>query len=387
MRTILNFLGFILLISNLPAWAFTPQDYYNAGVQYYHQKQYDKAVAYLKEAVTLDPQFWQAYQMLGTSYYQTGDLADAASAIQTSLKIHPDNPPLEKFAQELNPPSSTSAQALSTLSPAGRGEKPAPGPGAKSEHIFINILAAFEEPFSGSLNSAEKAYKSQPPVGSGFGNGSSYEPEIFGFGLEAGYLLDKENALSLCLYGSVVTSGPEFEEESYTGPPSEDSAEESIEGGVSEFGLRYYRYLPETSGRWFGFLGADYYSFGVNYSVNQSSGGYPNTSTSYTNAQLAGSTFGGSIGVGRQFDIFHFLGMEASVAFKYADVPKVTGSYTSGASPNSTTPSTVVTGQGTLVTLSNGSVVLVDQKYVGSATVTHFDLTGIEGRAAINVWF
>ncbi len=136
--------------------------------------------------------------MLGTSYYQTGDEADAAGAIQTSLKIHPDNPALAKFADQFNLPAA--APVSTPLASIAMGVKPAATPGSKAQHIFFNIGLSFEEPFGGSLSSAEKAYKSQPSPGPGYTNTNQYEPEIFGFSLELGYDLDKENGLSLCLY-------------------------------------------------------------------------------------------------------------------------------------------------------------------------------------------
>jgi hypothetical protein len=120
--------------------------------------------------------------------------------------------------------------------------------------------------------------------------------------------------------------------------------------------------------------------------VNQGSGLFPtNSGSAMTAPELSGSTLGGSLGLGRQLDLFGFLSLEASIAFKYADVPQVTGAYTSTTTTNNT-PSPGPAGQGTLVTLPNGSVVLVDQKNVGTSKVTNFDLSGLEGRAVLNIW-
>ncbi len=101
MRPISLFFGFIFLFSTLTAWANTSLDAYNSGVQLYQQGKYDQAIASLKEAVRLDPQSWQAYQILAFSYNQVGDQADAISAVQSSLGIHPNNPDLRKWAAQL----------------------------------------------------------------------------------------------------------------------------------------------------------------------------------------------------------------------------------------------------------------------------------------------
>ncbi len=101
MRLIPLFFGLIFLFSSLTAWGDPPLDAYNIGVQLYQQEQYNQAIASLKEAVRLDPQSWQAYQILAFSYNQVGDQAEAIAAVQSSLTLHPDNPDLRKWAAQL----------------------------------------------------------------------------------------------------------------------------------------------------------------------------------------------------------------------------------------------------------------------------------------------
>ncbi len=92
----------LVLIGFSNAWAATSADYYQAGLKLYNQKQYGQAEAYLKAAVQMDPNNWQAEQVLGLCYYQEGKTAEAKGAVQESLDHHPDNPSLQKFLDGLN---------------------------------------------------------------------------------------------------------------------------------------------------------------------------------------------------------------------------------------------------------------------------------------------
>ena len=381
MRPKLILFGFILLALAPPAGAYTFQDYYNAGMQFYQQKQYGQAIAYLKEAVVLDPQSWQTYQVLGMAYYQNADQADAVSAAHTSLKINPDNPALQKFVDQLNP------NASMPLTAAGMSVKPIVSPGLKAGHIFFDLGIPFEEPFGGSLSASEKNYKANSPSGPNYSNSNDYEPAVFGFNFELGYDLDQDNGLSLELYAPGGDSGPYLDYQTYNNTNG-DGASQYIDAQVSSFGIRYYRYLPDPLGRWFGFAGVDIYSLSIEYSQTSGSGidPGPTMSAGTVARQLTGSTVGGILGLGHQFDIFGFLGLEVSLSVKYADVPRVTGPYTSSSYNNNSLTSTSK-GTGTLITLSNGSVVMVDQKNVGNSKIADIDLSGLQGRAVFNFWF
>lgn len=80
--------------------AATAQQYYDAGVQFYQKKQYNQAVRYLKAAIQMDASNWEAYQTMGSAYYAEGDKADALSAYDKSLALHP-NSQLQSFADNL----------------------------------------------------------------------------------------------------------------------------------------------------------------------------------------------------------------------------------------------------------------------------------------------
>jgi|SRR5579872_1185502 len=108
--------GFLMMpVSSI--WAATSQDYYQSGVQNYKQGQYNQAVAFLQASVQLDPQNWQAYQVLGQAFYQAGDKTSALGAFQASLKIHPDNPSLRDFTDKLKAPPPGNAPGVQQGNP------------------------------------------------------------------------------------------------------------------------------------------------------------------------------------------------------------------------------------------------------------------------------
>lgn len=85
------------LLAPVFARATAPEDYYNAGMDLFKSKDYEKAVKYFHAAVEQRPDYWQAYMFLGESYYQTANRTEAIMAMQESLRLHPDNPELRKF--------------------------------------------------------------------------------------------------------------------------------------------------------------------------------------------------------------------------------------------------------------------------------------------------
>jgi tetratricopeptide (TPR) repeat protein len=90
----------LLLAVVIPAGATVPaEDYYNAGIGLFQQKDYENAIKYFHAAIQEKPDFWQAYQFLGEAYYQDSNRTEAVVAIQQSLKLHSNNPELAKFLQ------------------------------------------------------------------------------------------------------------------------------------------------------------------------------------------------------------------------------------------------------------------------------------------------
>lgn len=89
----------MVMVSSL--WATTAQDDYQAGVLFYGQGQYGEAITILQESVKENPNFWQAYQVLGQAYYKSGNKTAALSAFNKSLKINPNNPDLRRLADSI----------------------------------------------------------------------------------------------------------------------------------------------------------------------------------------------------------------------------------------------------------------------------------------------
>lgn len=81
--------------------AVAPEDYYNAGMDLFKNRDYDKAIQYFRAAVDERPDYWQAYQFLGEAYYQDANRTEAVVAMEKSLKLHPDNPDLRKFISKI----------------------------------------------------------------------------------------------------------------------------------------------------------------------------------------------------------------------------------------------------------------------------------------------
>jgi len=102
--------------------AATSSDYYQAGLKLYNQRQYIQAQKYFQAALQLDPNNWQAYQGLGLSDYALGDRQGAKQAFDKSLSIHPDNPSLARFDENLGGSSGSSGSGSSNSPIIGGGD-------------------------------------------------------------------------------------------------------------------------------------------------------------------------------------------------------------------------------------------------------------------------
>jgi tetratricopeptide (TPR) repeat protein len=88
----------LVFLAATPLWATVPaEDYYNAGIGLFQQKDYERAIEYFHASIQEKPDFWQAYQFLGEAYYQNSNRTEAVVAMKESLRLHSDNPELRKF--------------------------------------------------------------------------------------------------------------------------------------------------------------------------------------------------------------------------------------------------------------------------------------------------
>jgi tetratricopeptide (TPR) repeat protein len=132
------FLGFILF-GAWPLGAVTSDEYLKAGQSLYLKKQYDQAVQYLKAAVQVDPNNWQAYATLGNSLYQQGKLSEALEAFDQCLALRSPNPDVQAFDDALRKKLGTSPQSTAPIPP------PMPGVPSQGSVSPDNYAAAIEE--------------------------------------------------------------------------------------------------------------------------------------------------------------------------------------------------------------------------------------------------
>lgn len=90
-------LASILVLCPVLSWATTAEEYYSAGMTLYRQQDYEKAIQYFHAALEEKPDYWEAYQFMGQSYYQSANRTEALVAMEKSLVLHPDNPGLKSF--------------------------------------------------------------------------------------------------------------------------------------------------------------------------------------------------------------------------------------------------------------------------------------------------
>jgi|GEM_PF-3488445 tetratricopeptide (TPR) repeat protein len=131
--TVVLLLGSMLCLSTQTLSAATADEYYRAGLSLFQQKQFKQSADYLKAAVQLEPSHWQAYQALGNSQYQSGQVPEAIASYEKALLLNPNNPPLRNFLETLK-----SQQNLVTQNPLGTNATPTPiASSKKPERVFV----------------------------------------------------------------------------------------------------------------------------------------------------------------------------------------------------------------------------------------------------------
>ena len=129
--------------------AAAPADHYALATQAYNAANYDLALKEGAEAVKINPQHWEAWQLIGSARYARGDKRGALEAYRKSLELNPANPQLKSFADSLDtelrnaPPVESSA--VTPAASTGPGwqqsptEKPAGGAGKVKPKVFALI--------------------------------------------------------------------------------------------------------------------------------------------------------------------------------------------------------------------------------------------------------
>jgi hypothetical protein len=101
------------------------------------------AVQYLKAAVLSDPQNWQAFQTLGNCLQKQNKSQEALEAYDQSLALHPNNPALKSFADELRKqPIAVAAPPLPKIDGAAPGVsgRPVIGNSAGEGDLYAGAL-------------------------------------------------------------------------------------------------------------------------------------------------------------------------------------------------------------------------------------------------------
>lgn len=69
----------------------------------YRSGKYDDAWRKSYEAIQIDPNHWQSWQMIGNCQYARGDRQGALASYRRSLEINPDNSGLKSFVDQISP--------------------------------------------------------------------------------------------------------------------------------------------------------------------------------------------------------------------------------------------------------------------------------------------
>jgi tetratricopeptide (TPR) repeat protein len=371
-KTILGTLFFLCAANVLAA---TANDYYNAGLSCYQQGQYDMAVQYFRAVVESQPYHWQAYQYLGSAYAAKGNYADALNAYQQSLQINPNNPALRRYVDQIRP---MVPEAVSTGNANAGNTAAAPithagvDPFWKEHKVFLQVGAFLGTAMLGDIKNGEAAWKKQNQAGS---EGYDTYNANGGF-IELGIVIDPWDAISFSyggMGGGTAEWGYRRNLDNYGKP--QDELKQDIQLYCNYAGIDYYRFIPDSAGRWFAKVGIELYSVFGDYSYNLVQGG---STIDTRGADLNGLALGGSFALGRQFRLFGAVGLEISGRAQYANVGQVGGDYRK------------LSGHKlALAVAPDGSVIGVDQQMIGTNGLRYanIDWSGFEGRAALLFYF
>jgi hypothetical protein len=91
----------VLSVFPVFGYAMTADEYYHKGLTSYEAGKWGEAISYLEGAIQDNFNHWQAYQLLGYSYYRINEPQKSIQNCEASLKINPNNPTLQTFVDKL----------------------------------------------------------------------------------------------------------------------------------------------------------------------------------------------------------------------------------------------------------------------------------------------
>lgn len=305
-----GFFWALVFFAVLPPYtqAYTSNDYYLAGLNFYVRKDYARSIPYLKTAVKMDPQNWQAWEVLGYDYYLSHQPAQALEAFDQSLRLHPDSPPVRNLAEAIRARIIWDAEAHDIYPRAFRNYE-----------IWVKLDAGVARASLGDLSSAASAFNT---TYASFQHNAACDGVGLLGGLEVGFMLDKLNA-----WGVVVEAGSFNGFKASASDTSGNSLSQTLQPNMVSVQAEYYRYFPVGPFRLWANAGAGVYNTVVN--LNYLQNGSP-----LETGQLSGLGWGGFLGAGFELAVSEQLSLSLSLRGRYATTGNIQGSFTdsSGAS-------------------------------------------------------
>jgi hypothetical protein len=290
-----------LFLLNIPVFglAYTSNDYYQAGLTLYQQKDFTKAIQYFKAAVQIDPLNWQAYQVLGNTYYQTGDNADALEAFDKSLQSHPDNPSLKTFADSLRAKAAVNSNPVTAANAPPPGSEVSPAAASSAPRAPMEIPLVFEKGRWANFHlGAMVASLGDMPAGadaikknfSSIGATASADGLGLLLGGEGGYSFDRENAVGASVEIGIFGGYKDGVSNGF------NNGSDSFTPLMGDFAVKYYHFFPMGASRLRLEGGPGLYF--TSLQVEQISNGVVQVS-----GPMSGLGFGGTLGAGWSFDV------------------------------------------------------------------------------------
>jgi len=319
----------------LPSFCATSDEYYKAGLSLYNQGDYAKSILYLKAAAQVDPQNWQANQVLGYAHYRSGDKASALAAFDESLRVHP-NPSLQAFADKMRPAQDPGLPDLGSggLEPVTEPTAPAPsaqvepwrertspsspektdGPRVFRQEKWLEVRAGAAFASLGDMGNAPQAFLDYFSGYNATAEGSQLGIAMAVLGAMA---LDKDNAVGLevgtglfnGLSQSVVESG--------------FTLAEDYRPMMMDVELKYLRLFPMAGARLQAELGAGLYLTSLSMDAQGDSG-----FGSYSiEGSMMGLGFGASLGLALDFPLGQDIALGAYLKGRFATTSGIQGTF------------------------------------------------------------
>jgi tetratricopeptide (TPR) repeat protein len=284
--------------------AYSPQDYYLAGFNFYARREYEKSIPYLEAAVRMDPRDWKAYQILGYDYYLTGRPARALEAFELSLDQNPDNPPLFKLAGDLRARIRWENERADRYPPAFR-----------NYDIWVALEGGVLSADLGGLPKAAAAFRNYYSAYDTQASADGFGPLA---GLEVGFMLDTQNAWAVAFEGASLNGYRASARDS-----SGNSLTESLQPDMVALQAEYYHFFRLGTLRLSAGIGAGFYLTVLQLNA-------VNDGVTYLSGEMSGTGFGGTAQVGLETALGEQFSAGLFLKGRYATTGGIQGNATDG---------------------------------------------------------